>query len=75
MQYGKQPAILHCHGFPQYFLDLLNEKGVSMGIVQVYLKGEILCPIVGHSKLINEKGRSTIETASTYEFTLRSQLI
>jgi hypothetical protein len=45
-----------------------------MGIVQVYLKREILYPIIGHSKLSNEKGRTTIETASIYEFKLRSQL-
>jgi hypothetical protein len=75
MQYGTQPAIFHYYGFPQYFLDLLNEKGVLMGIVQVYLKGEILCPIIVHSKLINQKDRTTVETASTYEFKLRTQLI
>ncbi len=75
MQYGTHPAIFHYYGFPQYFLDLLNEKGVLMGIVQVYLKGEILCPIIVHSKLINQKDRTTVETASTYEFKLRTQLI
>jgi hypothetical protein len=45
-----------------------------MGIVRVYLKREILYPIIGHSELINEKGRTTIETASIYEFKLRSKL-
>ena len=45
-----------------------------MGIVQVNLKREILYPIIGHSKLVNEKDRTTIETASIYEFKLRSQL-